>query len=107
MSIDPTAALLVVRARDGAKILQNEIQEPSRTIRPGHFGRTIEAVKPELEGVCGFGVVASHPFDHLAVRIEPAKAVAEPRLTDVLVVRRATTGNILVNQVSPWKTALD
>ena len=67
-------------AIDRVEIIENRMQQLARAVGAAHFGGTIEAIELKLDAMRSIGVVLPHPLDELAIRIEPAEAVAEARL---------------------------
>ena len=61
------------------------MQDLARTIAKHHFARTIEAVKLEFDAMATIGIVPAYPLHELAIRIEPAEAVAKAGLLHCVI----------------------
>src|SRR5262245_16136684 len=72
-----------------------------------HFGRTIEAIEPELGALGRSGIVLPHPLHKLAIRLELAEAMAKSTVLHSLIGCRATAGDVLVHNTPAREATFD
>jgi hypothetical protein len=105
--VNTLANLLAAGRIHRGQVIDDEIQDLAGTVRAGHLGRAVKAVELEWDATGRIGVVLPHPVHQLSIRVQPAKAVAEPGVLYSLVRCGAAAGHVLAHHVRPGETALD